>query len=1270
MIRGASSKKLLKMKKKGLFLAAFGLCMAVGVSAQRGSCGTGVSWTLENGTLTISGEGDMSVFSSPQYSSSNLPSWDIYKDNITRVVIEGGVKYVGDYAFYGYGNLKEVTFAEGLKAIGGGAFYGCTGLTSVEFPASLEILGGYYSTRDEVSQAQTRGMGSGWARTSSEAFAGCTGLTSVTIPATVWAVGSSTFRNCINLRSVYWGVADHHLQNFMSKTSVDYGETGSPFTGCAVQEVTFGSEVDSIPGRLFYGQSLLSGIRFSGKTEYVGKDAFYGTAWQISLPEGLTYIDKVAYLYKGVMTTPTAVSFAEGTKSVTEELLAGQTYLTKVTIPSTLTVLGEDAFVNCRSLGEVEWNAVDCDVSAPFSSTPLYSISFGSSVRKIPDGLCSGCDYLTGVSIPQNVKEIGRYAFSGCSALVDLDFSEELDSISPSAFADCSSLESVVLPEGLRSIPDYAFDGCTKLSSVDLPDSLRVIGADAFQDHALQTLVIPEKVEYIGERAFYQSNTQESTLLSLVFNAEDCEVDNGTYGTTFPASLRSMEIGDKVQSVPYNLTRGQSNLVSLKVGRGVQSMPSEAFASSRQLTDVEWNAVNLEYADTPFPETVVRITFGDEVERIPSRLCDGLVNLASVSLPASVKSIGFSAFAGSGLTSIVIPDNVTEMEDNVFENCASLVSVGLGRGLTSVPWYAFSGCVALTGIDIPENVTQIENGAFYGCTSLASVSIPNSVNSIGDRAFRECSRLSSIRIGEGLAELGDDVFEDCDYLTSVQWDAVDCQEQHPLPATLTHVTFGPKVERIPSSLCASCSLLTRIELPASVKAIGSHAFSGCSGLQSIQLPEGLQTVENFAFQNCSGITSVDFPSTLSALGIGAFYGCGLTSLFIPATLASFGNRVFEANGKLVQVIVARSPFEISSDLFAYCDALSAIYVPDVHGFSMTNGWMNYASQMKPMASFDTVEYVYSGKEIGLTHVVNLPGYTVVDVEGDTPLPVNAGEYNIPVRFSFSGANAFAVSIPYRFHIAPKELSVSVKEAARPYGEENPEFELTFDGFVEGEDASALNELPVAQCDAGLWSEVGDYPVWLYGGAAMNYAFSYQDGTLHVTQADQEITWSQDVENLKVGDKLYLEAVSSSGYPVEFILDETAAASLVWDEYAYAYVLTCRAEGEITLTAVQHGDRNYAPAEPVVKNIVISSKGTGVQGVEYGGAEGKAYVRDGHIIVEGLPAGMHLRVYASDGMLLHEMQADGNRVSVPVGRSGLYIVKWSGHAMKLMVDVMN
>ena len=575
------------MKNLRLCWAAFGLCVSLGVSAQRGSCGTGVSWALADGTLTISGEGNMTDFTDPRYGSSNLPSWDIYKDNIVKVVIEGGVKHVGSYAFYDYSNLQAVTFAEGVKSIGSSAFYGCEGIKELLFPSSMKIISGQHNTNEDAEpQVSTFGMGgTGTAYMSSEAFRGCAGLTSVTIPRGVIGVGSGTFKNCRNLKSVYWDVADYPSYGFSTANENgfrDYGTQGSsPFSGCRLKEVVFGSEVDSIPGGLLYGQSELSAIKFSGKTEYVGKDAFKETVWFDNLPNGLVYIDKAAYAFKGLMSTPTAISIAEGTKSITEGLFANQTYLTKVTVPSTLTYMGYEVFEGCRSLGEVEWNAEDCKFGqtygAPFSATALYTITFGEKVRKIPDGLCSGCRYITEVKMPASVVEVGESAFSDCSGLEAVGFSENMTSIEARAFLDCAKLSELILPNSLREIGENAFSGCT----------------------GLETLSIPESVDSIGRSAFYNTG-----LEILVFNARNCMLVYESYSTAFPSSVRELEFGDVVECIPKYMCSKMTNLVKLKVGRNVREMPSNCFSNCKNLETVEWNAVSMEDAGTPFASSV------------------------------------------------------------------------------------------------------------------------------------------------------------------------------------------------------------------------------------------------------------------------------------------------------------------------------------------------------------------------------------------------------------------------------------------------------------------------------------------------------------------------------------------------------------------------------------------------------------------------------------------------------------------------------------------
>ena len=710
------------MKNLRLCWAAFGLCVSLGVSAQRGSCGTGVSWALADGTLTISGEGNMTDFTDPRYGSSNLPSWDIYKDNIVKVVIEGGVKHVGSYAFYDYSNLQAVTFAEGVKSIGSSAFYGCEGIKELLFPSSMKIISGQHNTNEDAEpQVSTFGMGgTGTAYMSSEAFRGCAGLTSVTIPRGVIGVGSGTFKNCRNLKSVYWDVADYPSYGFSTANENgfrDYGTQGSsPFSGCRLKEVVFGSEVDSIPGGLLYGQSELSAIKFSGKTEYVGKDAFKETVWFDNLPNGLVYIDKAAYAFKGLMSTPTAISIAEGTKSITEGLFANQTYLTKVTVPSTLTYMGYEVFEGCRSLGEVEWNAEDCKFGqtygAPFSATALYTITFGEKVRKIPDGLCSGCRYITEVKMPASVVEVGESAFSDCSGLEAVGFSENMTSIEARAFLDCAKLSELILPNSLREIGENAFSGCT----------------------GLETLSIPESVDSIGRSAFYNTG-----LEILVFNARNCMLVYESYSTAFPSSVRELEFGDVVECIPKYMCSKMTNLVKLKVGRNVREMPSNCFSNCKNLETVEWNAVSMEDAGTPFASSVTQITFGKDVERIPENLCSKLKNLTSVVLPESLKEIGGSAFSYTGLKSVHIPDRVKSIESYVFEGCEALKEAVMGKEINYIGYSAFNSCSALENIVIPENVDSIAGFAFSDCSALTSIVIPDNVEVIDDHAFSDCN---------------------------------------------------------------------------------------------------------------------------------------------------------------------------------------------------------------------------------------------------------------------------------------------------------------------------------------------------------------------------------------------------------------------------------------------------------------------------------------------------------------------------------------------------
>lgn len=133
----------------------------------------------------------------------------------------------------------------------------------------------------------------------------------------------------------------------------------------------------------------------------------------------------------------------------------------------------------------------------------------------------------------------------------------------------------------------------------------------------------------------------------------------------------------------------------------------------------------------------------------------------------SVTVIGFAAFLGSGLTSVTLPNSVTEIGDNAFYDCRDLASVSLGGGITYIGENGFGACGALTSIVLPNNLTRMGASAFENCIGLTSINIPDSIASIENSTFNGCNALTSISIPDKVASIGDYAFDDCSALTSV-----------------------------------------------------------------------------------------------------------------------------------------------------------------------------------------------------------------------------------------------------------------------------------------------------------------------------------------------------------------------------------------------------------------------------------------------------------------------------------------------------------------------
>ena len=265
-----------------------------------------------------------------------------------------------------------------------------------------------------------------------------------------------------------------------------------------------------------------------------------------------------------------------------------------------------------------------------------------------------------------------------------------------------------------------------------------------------------------------------------------------------------------------------------------------------------------------------------------------------------VTSIDAIAFYGChDLTSIVVPNSVTEIGQEAFGNCPGLTSIVVESGnprfdsrnncnaiIEATDNELIAGC---KNTIIPNSVTKIGNFAFDGCGSLTSIVIPNSVTSIGHYAFYCCDSLTSIDIPNSVIEIGYGVFESCSGLTSIVVESGN-------PSYDSRNNCNAIIETAYNTLIYGCKNTT---IPNSVTTIDDYAFYDCDSLTSIVIPNSVTEIGFGAFESCTGLTSIVIPNSVTSIGDGAFCNCWqLTDVYCyiaDLSKVSSGNRTFYSN---------------------------------------------------------------------------------------------------------------------------------------------------------------------------------------------------------------------------------------------------------------------------------------------------------------------------------------------------------------------------------------
>ena len=177
--------------------------------------------------------------------------------------------------------------------------------------------------------------------------------------------------------------------------------------------------------------------------------------------------------------------------------------------------------------------------------------------------------------------------------------------------------------------------------------------------------------------------------------------------------------------------------------------------------------------------------------------------IKTVELPDTITEIGGSAFSGTGIQEIMIPDHVKTIGDFAFDDCRQLKEVVVPEGVTTVGAMAFSECESLETLQLPSTLLTVEESLCRGCKNLTSVSVAAGVTEIKEDAFAQCVKLKDISLGGGLTKIGDGAFYHCESLSD-------------------------------------------LTLPASLKTLDAYAMVGCTRLKSVIIPSSVTDIRDKA----------------------------------------------------------------------------------------------------------------------------------------------------------------------------------------------------------------------------------------------------------------------------------------------------------------------------------------------------------------------------------------------------------------------------------------
>lgn len=377
-----------------------------------------------------------------------------------------GVVYAGKAAIGYKGEMPQntsITLKDGTKSITTLAFSECENITSVTMPDSLLVIG-------------------------DGAFYGCTGITSITIPSGVVTVSSVAFDYCTNLESIEvssknanYLSSDGVLMTKNGDTLVKYppAKKDASYTVAntvkyigeysfsdneALKSVTIPDGVKEIKDGAFLACASLESITIPDSVTLILPYALDDTKWYESQPDGVVYAGKTLYGYKGEMTEKSTIEIKDGTVSINKGAFSWcegvPENLVSVTIPDSVTYIGEYAFNDCSNLESITIPDSITYVGAEAFSDTMWYVNLPDGVvyaGKVAIGYKGEMPSNTSVTIKDGTEVICYHAFFNLSGLIEIKLPDSLTEVGERAFSFCENLKSVTIPSSVTTIGEQAF---------------------------------------------------------------------------------------------------------------------------------------------------------------------------------------------------------------------------------------------------------------------------------------------------------------------------------------------------------------------------------------------------------------------------------------------------------------------------------------------------------------------------------------------------------------------------------------------------------------------------------------------------------------------------------------------------------------------------------------------------------------------------------------------------------------------------------------------